>query len=72
MLTDPVQVKVICGVATSSDMARADVAENPSDVWSLSGAVEEILIDGDVGVNAAGCHGGQVRDSSFVICRERA
>ena len=68
MLTDPVQVKVICGAATSSDMARADVAENPSDVWGLSDAVEEILIVGDAEVSAAGCHGDQVRDFSFVLC----
>ena len=69
MLTDPFQVKVICGVATSSN--GTDVAENPSDVWSLSDAVEEIC-HGDVEVSAAGCHDGQVRDFSFVICRERA
>ena len=72
MLTDPFQVKLICGVATSRNWARADVAENTSDVWSLSDAVEEILIVGDAGVSAAGCHDGQVRDFSFVICRERA
>jgi hypothetical protein len=70
VLTDPFQVKVICGVATSSN--GTDVAENPSDVWSLSDAVEEILIVGDAEVSAAGCHDGQVRDFSFVICRERA
>ena len=65
MLTDPFQVKVICGVATSSNRGHVDV-ENSSESWSWSDAVEEFLIVGDAEVSVAG-HGDQMRDFSVVI-----